>query len=310
MPGGTGYIGGRACELLARSGWRVRVASRRGGVWPGDSPGAVSVLGGDWRDGDERARAAEGCEAVLMLAAANEIEAQRDPAAARVATVDACRDWLDTAARQGVRRFVYLSTIHVYGIAQSETPIGEDTPPHPVHPYATTHLEAEAAVREADPALATTVFRLSNAFGAPVDAKVDRWTLLVNDLARQAATTGRLELRSDGLQARDFVPLASVCASLRWSLEADRGSGPFNLGSGESTTVYEMAERVATRCEAVLGFRPPISRPAPAPGARPGSYLLDVGRLARAGGAFANSWDAEVDSALRFCARHFGGAGT
>ena len=307
IPGGTGYVGGRVAEALHEAGWQVRVASRRARHWPGPGGSRIEVVAVDWRNAVDRARALAGCDAVVMLAAANEIEAAQDPVAAADATTTQCLAWLVGAREAGVSRFLYLSTIHVYGPA-GDSPITEATPAQPVHPYAETHLAAEtfvaAAGRRGD--FHTTVFRLSNAFGAPVDAEVDRWTLLVNDLARQAAETGKLVLRSDGLQARDFIPMSSVCKAVRWALESPAPGALYNLGSGESTTVYEMASRVADRCRALFGRSLPVLRPVPDSGAKAGRYLLDVGAIRRDGGLPSMAWEPEIDAVLRLCHRHFG----
>ena len=302
----TGYIGGRAAEALASSGWNVRVASRGSRAWPEQGASNIEVAKCDWRLASDRARAIEGCEAVLMLAAANEIEAANDPVAAADATATQCLAWLQSAREAGVDRFVYLSTIHVYGPGSSQ-PITEETVPQPLHPYAESHLAAEvfveAARRRGD--LQTTIFRLSNAFGAPVDAKVDRWTLLASDLARQAAETGKLVLRSDGLQARDFIPLHAVCGALRWAFESKSPGALYNLGSGQSVTVFEMANRIAERCNVLFGWTPPILRPEPAPDAMPGTFLLDVSAIERDGGLPSVEWEPEIDAVLRFCQSHF-----
>ena len=306
IPGGTGYVGGRLAESLHAAGWQVRVGSRRDVAWPGPAGSAIEMQQCDWRSAADRRRAASGCQALVMLAAANEIEAARDPVAAAQDTATQCLAWLQTAHQCGIARFVHMSTIHVYGSAGGDA-ISESTPARPLHPYAETHLAAEvfvaAAGRRGD--LKTTVFRLSNSFGPPVDARVDRWTLLVNDLARQAVETGTLTLRSDGLQARDFIPLGAVCEAVRWALESAGPGALYNLGSGQSLTVHEMACRVADRCEQVLGFRPPVVRPEPVSGAKPGRYLLDVEALRRDGGLAAQDWTTEVDGLLRFCREHF-----
>lgn len=307
VPGGTGYVGGRVVEALHEAGWKVRVVSRRPRDWRGPAGSSIEVVTCDWRDSSQRAAAAAGCDALLMLAAANEIEAARNPVAAADDTATQCLGWLQTARAAGVSRFVYLSTVHVYGCTDVDTPIGETLPPKPIHPYAQTHLAAEvyvdAAGRRGE--IQATTFRLSNSFGAPVDAAVDRWTLLVNDLARQAVETGKLVLRSDGLQARDFVPLRTVCQALRWALECPSAGPLYNLGSGQSVTVFEMARRIAGRCAATLGFLPPLERLEPAPGAAPGRYLLDVGLLSRDSGLAALAWEPEIDALLRFCRSHF-----
>ena len=307
VPGGTGYVGGRIAEALHQAGFAVRVVSRQARAWPGPAGELIEVVQCDWRVAAERRRAINGCQAVVMLAAANEIEAARDPVAAAEATATQCLAWLQSAREVAVSRFVYLSTVHVYGENRGAR-ITETTPPDPTHPYAETHLAAElfvdAAGRRGD--FLTTIFRLSNAFGAPIDFAVDRWTLLVNDLARQAAVTGRLVLRSDGLDARDFVPLCAVCNAIQWALAAPSPGRLYNLGSGQSLTVFEMAARVAERHAHLFGYSPPIERPAAAPRALPSPYLLAVDALRRDGGLAALDWIDEIDTVLNFCKTHFG----
>ena len=70
------------------------------------------------------------------------------------------------------------------------------------------------------------VLRLTNSIGALVAPSVNRWTLLANDLCRQAALTGRgLVSQTHGCQWRDFV-------ALRWAgsyVQQREGSGTRDL---------------------------------------------------------------------------------
>ena len=77
----------------------------------------------------------------------------------------------------------------------------EDLRPEPRSSYAISRLASEhVAATLAGGAADVVVLRLTNSVGAPVDPAVDRWTLVTNDLCRQGALTGRLELRSSGVQ--------------------------------------------------------------------------------------------------------------
>ena len=80
-----------------------------------------------------------------------------------------------------------------------------------------------------------------------MDIKVNRWTLLVNDLCRQAVTTGKMSLASSGRQKRNFISLGNIREAVRYFLYdiPDKwGDGLYNLGSGETISVFEMAEKV------------------------------------------------------------------
>src|SRR5207245_1641136 len=102
----------------------------------------------------------------------------------------------DAAKRAGVRRVVYVSTAHVYGAPLAGV-ITEASCAVSLHPYATSHRAAEDVVRAAHErkTIEGVVIRLSNAYGAPVSEDANCWTLLVNDLCRQAARTKTMVLR-------------------------------------------------------------------------------------------------------------------
>src|SRR5207302_2088026 len=107
------------------------------------------------------------------------------------------------------------------------------------------------------------VVRLSNAFGAPVDPATECWHLVTNDLCRQAVTLRRAVLKTQGSQRRDFIAVAEVCRAITHLLQLPKprlGDGLFNLGGGWAPTLLQMAQLVAARVEACLGFQPEVIR--------------------------------------------------
>jgi UDP-glucose 4-epimerase len=214
------------------------------------------------------------------------------------------------AVKRGVKRLIYLSTAHVYGRPLAGV-ITEDTCPTSLHPYATTHRAAEDAVRCAGEKedIDGIVIRLSNAYGAPAHKDTDSWTLLVNDLCRQAVSTQCMLLRSSGLERRDFVPLPDVCAAIEHLLSVPARERPghvFNVGGEWAPTVWEMACTVQERCALTLGFRPQLSRPAPQPGEVATELHLRLDGLLRIGFKPRSDRLAEIDRLLAFCRESFG----
>jgi UDP-glucose 4-epimerase len=152
------------------------------------------------------------------------------------------------------------------------------------------------------------VVRLSNAFGWPADADIRRWTLIVNDLCRQAIESRKLTLRSSGLQRRDFVTIADVCRALEHLLTlpaAKLGDGLFNLGGENSVRILEMAELIANRCMAVLGFRPDITHLEPAPGEVSPEVDYRIDKLKATGFLLKGDIESEIDETLRRCESYF-----
>jgi UDP-glucose 4-epimerase len=309
VPGGAGYAGGRIVEHLAAQGWRVRVTSRSRTVWPGAAGNDVEVVRlVPEAEVEARSDLLQGATAVVMLAGADEAASRANPVSAVRATSEQCMAWLQAARHARVDPFVYFSTVHVYG-PPSDRRLDEDATPRPIGPYAATHLAAEAFVEAATRAgwVKGLVFRLSNSFGAPAWPGTDQWGRLLNDLARQAVLRRQLVLQTDGRQARDFIPLSEVCRAVAWSLgrsPATDGPEMYNLGSGRSTSVLEMAARLASRCEAVLGFRPAIAHAPDRERVTDGTFRLRTDRLIRAGFAPGGDWDGELDGLLAFCRDH------
>jgi len=308
ITGGLGYLGGRIAAHLATAGHCVTATSR----WRQPSPvwlPQMRVLAPAWDSPKELAEACAGIDCVVHLAAMNEIYSALDPVGALRVNGLASLVLQKAAQDAGVRRFVYFSTAHVYG-APLAGRICEVTLPRPRHPYAITHRVAEDFVLAAQAArqLEGVVIRLSNGFGVPMTAGVDRWTLLVNDLCRQAVTSGELRLQSAGTQLRDFITLDDVGRAVQHLLELDSlslGDGLFNLGD-RTLSVFEMAQKVASRAATLLGREVPIFRLSDN-GELPLYLSYECAKLKATGFALRSAMDDEIDSTLALCQHAFGG---
>jgi len=312
ITGGFGYVGGRVAQVFsALPDTHVLLGSRKHRMPPDWLPTA-SVAVTCWDDPKLLRKACAGVDTILHFAAMNEIEAARDPVGALQMNGVATVQLLVVSQSERVRRFIYLSTAHVYG-APLAGRIDEAISARPTHPYATSHRAAEDVVLAARDAgvLDGLVIRLSNSFGAPSYPEVNRWTLLVNDLCLQAVTNRKLVLRSAGLQRRDFITLSDVARAIVHldSKHQDRlGDGVFNVGGAWAPTVLEMATLVANRCEVILGFRPEIKRPKPEREevSLPLDYRID--KLLGTGFKLTGDREAEIDATLEMCRLHTGKA--
>lgn len=309
VTGSFGFLGGRVAQHLAAEGDEVVLGSRLAKPSTEWLPGAP-VVAMDWDSTPQLELACAGCQAVVHLAGMNAADSAADPAAALDFNALASGRLMDAAIRQGVRRFIYFSTAHVYASPLAGR-ITEQTPATNSHPYATTHLAGEEAVfgaaagREAD----AIVVRLSNAFGAPAHKDADCWSLLVNDLCRQAATTSRLELRTSGSQRRDFIALTDVCRAVKHLLQlpaASSGARTFNVGGDWAPTVWDVAQLVQERCETVLRRKPSLHRIEPRNDERPQSLDYRIDALRDTGFQGAGENLGEIDRLLSFCAVSFG----
>ncbi len=254
---------------------------------------------------DDLAAACRGAAAIVHLAGENEIVAAREPAGALGSTVVAAERLAEAARATGVRRLVYLSTVHVYGERmQPGAILREDLRPEPRSAYAISRLACEHVVATLSAgAYELAILRLTNSVGAPVDPRVDRWSLVANDLAREGARHGRLTLRSSGAQWRDFVALGDVCAAIAAAGAGAVAPGTYNLGSGRATTVRALAGLVQDAFAAQTGTRPELRAPA-VPGDPPQAYEVSVERLAAQGVAATGTLAEAVGETVAFCLEH------
>ncbi|MGH9051169.1 MAG: NAD-dependent epimerase/dehydratase family protein, partial [Acidimicrobiia bacterium] len=139
ITGAGGYLGGRVVEHLTGAGHRVAALSRRPAPWLQVPVAPIDLVD----DPDEIEGTFEGAAAVIHLAGANEARVVDDPERALTSTIVAARHVAHSCVAMGVKRVVYVSTMHVYGAALAPgASVTEATMPEPCSDYAIARLTA------------------------------------------------------------------------------------------------------------------------------------------------------------------------
>jgi nucleoside-diphosphate-sugar epimerase len=298
VTGAFGHLGGHVTSAVARHD-TVILASRRD---RDDTRGMVRR--GDLLDESSLRPLVDGVDIVVHLAALSDTESTADPVLATKVNVEGTAALVRAAENAGVRRFIYASTVQVFGDALRGT-VSEVSPTGKSGPYASTHLAAENVVRNST--MEHSCLRLANGFGRPVDPTVDTWRLLVADMCKRAVTDGHLELRSHGRHERDFVPVTDLAAALaHFARTADVLPPVVIIGSGRSTTLLDMAERVAARARMRLGRDMRVSTN-PSDDSPAQTYRLDVSLMRGCGFRPALDIDTTIDDLLDLALDSFGG---
>lgn len=309
ITGALGYVGGRIAQSLAENPDYSLILLDKENISKPDWIKAGKLVGFDLLSDKSLDLICKGVDVIIHLAALNEIDSVSNPEQALLTNGLATLKLLKAAEQAQVKRFIFFSTAHIYKSPLTGI-ITEETVARPVHPYAITHKVAEDFVISAhdNKKLTGIVLRLSNSFGFPTHPNINRWTLIVNDLCRQAVTTKKLVLKSSGLQKRDFVTLSDVCRAVSHFLNlpvSQCGDGIFNLGGENSLRILDLAELIAGRCNKVFGFLPTVIHPEPQ--ADEVSYELDfkIDKLKATGFSLQGNMNDEIDGTLRLCQKYF-----
>ncbi len=306
ITGGLGFVGGRLTKKLSGQ-FEVIVSSRK----PVNQNilelhGNVSAI--FHKDILSEGSFPKNIDTIIHLVALNEWDCVKFPSEAIRVNIDETRIILENAIAAGVKNFIYFSTAHIYANPLIGK-ITEETLPVPVHPYAITHKAAEDYVMAAtlQKKIHGLVVRLSNSFGAPVSHEVNRWTLLANDLCRQAVEKESLTLLSNGCQYRDFICLTDVEDVVETMVKrpSDFKKIIYNLGAGQSMRVIDMAKQIAAISKTLFGKEIKIHLPAQSEPSDEPSLLFSIERLLSEGCEIKNRVEHELRELLLFCEHHF-----
>jgi UDP-glucose 4-epimerase len=252
ITGGSGYLGGRISSYLEQLGYSVRV----GKSISSNSDGFPI----DISDDESIDRACDGISHIIHLAAMNKQSCDDNPERALMVNGLGTLKLLNAAKRNKISKFLYFSTIHVYGLHLIDE-VNEDSLTRPVNSYSITHRLSEDYVTEFYHKynLSSSIFRLSNAIGSPVDSTINCWMLVSNDFCKQAVINKSINVHSNKFVQMDFIPISSICSVVEKSLVSNKLNGEIvNLSSGVVTTLEGLAMLIASRTKKVLGFSPSI----------------------------------------------------
>ncbi len=146
LTGASGYTGGHVLKHLLARGDSVKALVREGSVTPELSASGAEIVKGVLGNADDARRLAEGCDAVMHIAAVYRTAGHPD-SYYREVNVHGTRLLLEAAHAAGIRRFVHTSTVGVHGDVKNP-PADEDAPIAPSDIYQETKAEADALSRE------------------------------------------------------------------------------------------------------------------------------------------------------------------
>lgn len=192
----------------------------------------------------------------------------------------------EIARKAGVKRFVYMSSCSVYGVAEGDY-VDEKSPVNPQTAYAICKTLVERDVKPlANDKFSPTFMRNATAYGASPHMRFD---IVLNNLAGLAWTTKEIRMTSDGTPWRPLVHGLDICRAIISVLDAPREAvhnEVFNVGdTSNNYRVREIAETVGEvfpGCRVSFGTASSDNR----------SYRVSFEKIQKSLPQFKCAWDA------------------
>ncbi len=261
VTGGAGYVGSHCCKAFAQAGWRVVVFDNLSYGWR-DMVRWGPLIEGDILDPSslDAAIAETKPDVVAHFAALTSVgESVKDPSFYYRNNSIGAFNILESMRAHGVDKMIFSSTAATYGVPH-ETPMPETHPQLPINPYGWSKLMVERMMHDYTAAygLRYAALRYFNAAGADGDGEVGERhvpeTHVIPLAARGALRDDYVftifgddfETR-DGTCVRDYIHVtdlgAAHAAAADYLLKGGEAMA-FNLGTGDGTTVKEIADAV------------------------------------------------------------------
>ncbi|MGQ4556057.1 NAD-dependent epimerase/dehydratase family protein [Halobellus sp. GM3] len=258
VTGGAGFIGSHLAAALV-PGNEVRVLDDCSTGDASRVPDGAEFIRGDVTDGETLSRAMTGVDTVFHQAAVVSVDRSIEaPAESHRVNVGGTRAVLERARAEDAR-VVIASSAAVYG-TPSELPVSETCPTDPQSPYGADKLAADAyaSVYANVYDLRVVPLRYFNVYGP---GQRGPYSGVVDAFLERAFADEPLSVHGDGEQTRDFVHVFDVVRANLAAAETPYTGVPFNVGTGESVTIRELADIVREAVGTDAGVRYENERP-------------------------------------------------
>ena len=168
--------------------------------------------------------------------------------------LDATKELIEIAKRDGVKKFIFSSTAAVYGSPDSMEPCKEDGPKAPISPYGDSKYQAESSVTAFinEPGNHGTSLRFFNVVGSAAPELLDNSVenlvpIVLGKLNKGEAPVifGTDYPTTDGTCIRDYVDVRDIARAHLAAANATTKLPPaMNIGTGRGASVREIIKLV------------------------------------------------------------------
>ncbi len=239
VTGATGFVGKAVVSELAKGDYDIYTCAKSPQPKPPELPNYFSVDIASPESVEQLAGKLTEIDCVIHSAGlAHQFKAPKDPQIFSRVNAEGTRNIAQMAADKGIKNFVLVSSISVYGDGKPN-PTVEDYPCRPAGPYAVSKYEAELAAKEVCEAnnIALTVLRLATVYGEGDVGNVLRLIKLID--------SGKFFWTGDGGNNKSLLFVSDAARACHFAVEKNQaGTHIYNV-TDTPHTMREIVEEIA-----------------------------------------------------------------
>jgi UDP-glucose 4-epimerase len=245
VTGGAGFIGKYLVKSLLKNGHIVTIFdnfsnSKKDSIIYLVNNG-IKVIEGDIRSFQNIQNATKNIDIVIHLAAKISVsESIKDPSETFQVNVDGTKNVLNACEINNVKKLIVASSAAVYGEGIFDVKLTEDSKTNPISPYGESKMMMEKEIRkfELNHSIDCVILRFFNIYGI---GQTSEYAGVITKFVERITHGKSLEVFGDGLQTRDFIVIDDVIHAIHNTI-TNAKSGTYNIASGKTTTIKEIAE--------------------------------------------------------------------
>lgn len=254
VTGGAGFIGSHLCQCLITAGHKPVVLDNLSTGKKENLVKGCKFIKGDILDYKLVENIIKKVDVIYHLAASVTIRGSVDKFYEDAQTnimgtlnlLRACKN------SRSIKKFIFTSSMAVYADSLTPKPISEDYNTHPISPYGVSKLASEQYIQLAckQMGIESTILRYFNTYGPgqTFTLYVGVITIFINRLLDSKPPI----IYGDGEQKRDFVYVGDIVEATYRVLKAKIDGRIFNVGTGISTSVNQIASLVTKKINPLI----------------------------------------------------------
>jgi UDP-glucose 4-epimerase len=247
VTGGAGFIGRQLITDLALKGANIKIVdnltrSNQELLRPILELDKVNFFNADIRYYESFNDLMNGVDFIYHLAATSINRSVNHPHETLDVCVDGSYNVFKSAVDNNVKKVIFASSASVYGNPKI-LPMKEESPLMPITPYCTSKLMGENLLKyfSFKHDLKYNVLRFFNVYG--IGQNVDAYyTSVIIFFIRRLINKQPPMIDGEGTQSMDFINIKDLSRANILALESEQCNEIFNIGSGVSTTISELAQ--------------------------------------------------------------------